>query len=380
MVTRGRGLDILLTFDSSQEQTRLQNKDMASSTILRVSAMVGFAILLQACISKPHQTSPRIAFTEIPQCDADNSGRQEHIGGSVIGFRPGQQVVLYARRGNWWLQPLPSQPFTPIQSKAVWSNATHLGTEYAALLVNPGFHPPPVLAQLPKLDFDVLAVASSKGQDTKPSYLAFSGYEWRIRNAATSRGGKNFDAAKNAWVDASGLLHLRISREAHDWTSAELSLTRSLGYGTYSCTVRDSFHLEPAAVFSIFTWDYSARAQDSFNSEMDIEISRWGDPSSKNAQVQVQPYYAAANVFRFSAPAGVLTHSFQWEPNKVIFTTRAPRRGTAPSQLVSQHIFTSQVPFPGMESLRLNLYPFRGAKVALTHGAEIIIENFEYLP
>ena len=26
-----------------------------------------------------------------------------------------------------------------------WTNATHLGTEYAALLVAPGYHPPPAL-------------------------------------------------------------------------------------------------------------------------------------------------------------------------------------------------------------------------------------------
>ena len=46
----------------------------------------------------------------------------------------GQQIVIYARSGKWWVQPLVSHPFTALQPGAKWTNATHLGSEYAALL------------------------------------------------------------------------------------------------------------------------------------------------------------------------------------------------------------------------------------------------------
>jgi len=47
---------------------------------------------------------------------------------------------------------------------------------------------------------------------------------------------------------------------------------------------------------------------------------------------------------------------------------------------VAEHVFTSGVPSPGIESVRMNLYFFRGAKSGLQNGAEVVIERFEYLP
>ena len=41
----------------------------------------------------------------------------------------------------------------------------------------------------------------------------------------------------NAWTDASGALHLQITRKSGRWSCAEAELTRSLGYGTYIVVV-----------------------------------------------------------------------------------------------------------------------------------------------
>jgi len=87
-------------------------------------------------------------------------------------------------------------------------------------------------------------------------------------------------------------------------------------------------------VFGMFTWDYAGGEQG--NRELDIEISRWGDPMSKNAQYVVQPYYVAANVARFAAPEGKLTHSMQWENGRITFRTV---RGSGPGPVVAQLVF-----------------------------------------
>jgi signal transduction histidine kinase len=71
------------------------------------------------------------------------------IEGRVGGARPGQQIVLYARSGVWYVQPYADQPFTSIRADSTWTNSTHLGTEYAALLVEPGYSPPTVTERLP---------------------------------------------------------------------------------------------------------------------------------------------------------------------------------------------------------------------------------------
>ncbi len=345
----------------------------------RSAVLAVTSLLLVGCGLRQARNQPSIEFTRIPQ--ADEGGREKHdiIEGRVAGARPGQLIVLYARSGTWWVQPLVSHPFTKIQANSKWTNATHLGTEYAALLVDPAYRPPPSTTALPTPGGAVSAVAIAKGASSPPSVsVHFSGYEWRVRDAPSSRGGvNNYDPA-NAWTDASGALHLRIAKAAGKWTCAEVSLTRSLGYGTYSFVVRDASHLEPAAVFGMFTWDYSGADQN--YREVDIEISRFGDPASKNAEYVVQPYYVPANVARFAAPSGALTHSFHWEPGRVSFRTVRGSQAGGGARAVAEHVFTSGVPSHGIESIRMNLYVYGSAQVPLENGAEVVIEKFEYLP
>jgi len=333
-----------------------------------------------ACRWRRQENGPVIRFSRIPQADPNGRSRNDIIEGSVTGAREGQQLVLYAKSGKWWVQPLVNQPFTPLQKKTFkWTNATHLGTEYAALLVEPGFRPPPILDNLPGRGAQIAAVASVPGAAKPPSQtLRFGGYEWRVRDAPSSRGNFNYYDPANAWVDEAGALHLRIAKTGKGWTCAEISLTSSLGYGTYEYTVRDTSHMDPAAVFGMFTYDYSGGALN--NREMDIEISRWGAPANKNAQYTVQPYYVAANVERFQVPAGKLVHSLTWQEGRATFrTVRASSQGSR-GAVVAEHSFSSGIPTPGIESARINLYSFARGRQPQKDPAEVVVEHFTYLP
>jgi hypothetical protein len=344
------------------------------------SFLLLFCIVASGC-SRPSAASPTIEFTRIPPAVEGGSDKLDIIEGRVKGAGPEFQIVLYARTGNWWVQPLAGAPFTKIRPDSTWTNSTHVGTEYAALLVKSGFRPATTLDELPMPSGEVVAKAVVKGSEPEAGVsktLQFSGYEWRIRNAPSDRGGKNDYDASNAWTDSNGALHLRIAKIAGEWTCSEVSLTRSLGYGTYSFVVRDVAHLEPSVVFSMFTWDYAGT--DPNHREMDIEISRWGDPTSENAQYVLQPFYIPENASRFMLPPGELTHPFQREPGRVSFTTLRGAQGGKQARLIAEHVFTSGIPTPGVESVRMNLYIFRSAKETLQHGAEIVVEKFEYLP
>lgn len=323
---------------------------------------------------------PAVEFMRVPQAEANRTDKLDVIQGRVSGAKPGQQVVLYARAGAWWLQPLPNAPYTKIQPDSTWVNSIHLGTEYAALLVEPDYRPRATLEELPSPGGEVVAVATVKGAATPPSpMLQFAGYEWRIRTAPSSRGDTmNLYDPANAWTDADGALHLRIAGEPGKWTCAEVALTRSFGYGTYTFVVRDTSQLEPAAVLAMFTWDYAGG--DDNNREMDVEVSRWGDPGSKNTQYVVQPFHVPTNVARFDSPAGVLTHSFRWEPGRVTFRTGRGAASDARSGVVSEHVFTSGVPTPGVETVRIAIYVFGQTGRPLQNGAEVVVEKFEYLP
>ena len=331
------------------------------------------AVLCQACGRKHSGNTPSIEFTRVPQADPAGSGRNDIIEGRVTGGAPGEKIVLYAKTGKWWVQPLIDQPLTDLRPNFKWTNATHLGTHYAALLVKDGYRPQRVLDSLPQTDGNVLAVAVVPGAAQSPSPVVdFSGYQWRLRNAPSSRGGPNIYSPSNISVDEQGAMHLRISKTEKDWSCAEASLTRNLGYGTYEFVVRRLDTLEPAAVFGMFTYDYASGAL--FNREMSIEISRWGDPAKENAQYVLQPYYVAANVHRFKAPAGALTFSLHWEQGRAAFRTV---RG---STRVSEHVYTTGVPSPGIESIRVVLYVYRAAVVKLQHPMEVVIDRFTYFP
>jgi len=337
--------------------------------------------LLNGCRSHQATTEPSIEFTRVPPAAQGGSDKVDIIQGRVSGARQGQQVVLYAKSGSWWVQPLVNEAFTRIDPDATWINSTHVGTEYAALLVEAGYQPPTTLNSPPVVGPGVAAVAIAKGGSFGNSVthtLFFSGYEWRIRNAPSDRGGLNYYDPGNAWTDPDGALHLRIAKVSGQWTCAEVALTRSLGYGTYSFVVRDSSRLESAAVFTIFTWDYAGT--DPNHREMDLEVSRWGNPTIENAEYVIQPFYLAENVSRFALPSGVHTHTFRWEPGRVLFRTVRGSEDNGKARAIAEHVFTSGVPSPGIESARMALYVYGGANVPLQKGTEVVIEKFEYLP
>jgi hypothetical protein len=335
--------------------------------------------LLSGCQSPQAHVEPSIEFTKLPPSGEGSPDKFHLIEGRVTGAQPGQRIVLFARSGLWWVQPAADQPLTVIQADSRWKNHTHPGSAYAALLVTPEYRPPTTAKVLPEKGGAILAVAMVEGERlTRPALktIHFSGYEWELRQAASNRGGTiNAHDPANVWTDSKGFLHLRIARKEPDWTSAEVSLSRSLGYGSYRFVVRDVSQLEPAAVFSVFTWDDSGPPR-----EVDLEISRWGETTGKNAQYVIQPYYVPANVIRFMAPAGILTHSFSWAPGRMSFKTVRGSASGPGSNVIAEHTFTSGIPLPGSELIHMNLYVYDNKSNPLKHGSEVIIEKFEYLP
>jgi len=339
--------------------------------------------LLSGCHSRQSKAGPSIEFTKIPPAAQGGRERVDTISGRVIGARPGDRIVIYARSGPWWVQPWPEAPFIKINPDSTWSTQTHLGWEYAALLVDSTYHPAPTMDVAPVQGGPIITVVITKGVgslSTDYSKVHFSGYDWLVRTISSDRGGmNNLYAGDNAWVDASGNLHMRIKKEGDKWSCTEMKLTHSLGYGTYITTVRDTSRLEPAAVLSMNTFDDWGGAQ--HYREWDVEISRWGDAKNKNnAQYAIQPFYVPGNVAPFVEPAGTLTHSVRWESGRATFKTVRGSSMSPNAPLVSEHVFTSGVPTPGQETFQLILYVVPSNTDPLQKGTEVVVEKFEYLP
>jgi hypothetical protein len=345
-----------------------------------------FILTMLACTLQfgCHSGPPTIEFSKIPPAAQGGRERVDVISGSVSGARHGQKIVVYARSGPWWVQPWPNQSLLPIHWNSTWNTTTHLGFEYAAMVVEPGYHPPATMDVLPGVGGPIVTIQTVKGtgsgQAAPTVPLAFSGYTWNVRTIAGDRGGlNNLYDADNAWTDSGGALHLRIKKRAGKWSCAELEIERSLGYGTYRVTVRDTSQLEPSAVLSMLTFD--DWGGDQHYRELDVEMSRWGDANTKNnAQFAIQPFFVPGNVVPFAEPAGTLTHSLHWESGRASFrTVKGPdMREGAP--LVAEHVFTSGVPSPGQERFLLMFFVVGSEKYPMQNENEVVIEKFEYLP
>ena len=353
-------------------------------SIGKALSIVAVCVALSACRSQQATSTPTIVFSQVPAENSDAPQQAPILAGRVTGARRGQRIVLYARiEGRWAIQPYPSEPFTKIGNNGDWAGSTHLGSYYAALLVEDGYSPAALTESLPAVGPGVAAVAIVNDRGTAdvlppPKTINFSGYEWALSSGFIYRAGsRNFFDPANVWTDANGALHLRISGSPNQWSAAELKLTRSLGYGTYRFQVRDISHLEPSAVLTLVSWDGVGTEQN--RRELDVELSRWGYMNNDNAHYVVQPYYVPANIVRFQIPAGIFTHLFHWEPGQVTFATAAGSGGPK-DPLLKQHVFTSGVPAAGNESVRISLYVFDKGQVPLKNGNEVVIEKFEYLP
>jgi hypothetical protein len=352
------------------------------------------SFVLTGCHSSSKISAPTLAFSKVPAADQESPYRTDIgesdyktdiIEGRVTGARPGQRIVLYANTdGRWGLCRQSGQPFTNIETDGRWKASIHLGIQYAALLVDPTYNLPEQTESLPIVGNGVLALAVVNGEGPapvlpSPKTLNFSGYEWTTSTGPIFRAGaRHFFDPANVWTDERGALHLRISGSSGKWSSAELKLARSLGYGTYRFHVRDVSHLEPSAVLSLITWD--GVGTESARHELDVELSRWGYLDHTNVDYVVQPYYVPANSVAFRAPPGLYTHSFRWEPGKVTFSTVAGSGNAGDDRVINQHVFTSGVPSPEGESVRIALYVFHQGPIPLKNENEVIIDKFEYLP
>jgi hypothetical protein len=332
-----------------------------------------------ACSRNP--PTPSITFTRIPPAAKGGPDVLDTVEGRITGVRPGQRLVIYARSSVWWVQPDPNVPYIDIRNDSTFSTKTHLGTEYAALLVEPDHQPPTTLERLPPEGGSVvrlLIVPGDPKAKAERHTLRFAGYEWIIRAAPSDRGGPNqFDPA-NAWTDAQGAVHLRIAGAPGRWTCAELTLTRSFGYGVYTFALDDISTLDPAARFAIFTWDGPAIAQ--YGREMAITIGRHGERPQDNARYVIEPIDLPGNRSNFFAPAGLLTHQLRWEPGRATFRTFRGAHGAGNARPLAEHTFTSGVPAAGNETIRFSLYVSRNNPTPMQKPAEVIVRRFTFEP
>lgn len=108
--------------------------------------------------AKDSETGPNIKITEVPSKGAGTEP-MESIAGTVSGVTVTEcKVVVFAHTNTWYVQPWIDSYDTEIKGKT-WRTDTHLGYEYAALLVKSSYKAPATTGKLPDIGGSVLAIA-----------------------------------------------------------------------------------------------------------------------------------------------------------------------------------------------------------------------------
>ena len=337
--------------------------------------------------------SPQILLTNVPAF-----GSSTDLSGSVTGVNPSAcavAVFIFIPSAGWWSKPFCDPQLTVIHPDGSWTADITTGgvdnqaTKITALLVATNYNQACVTGAgiLPtNVTAQALASATVIREDPNLRWVSFSGYDWSVKTAPGMLGpGPNYfsDSTNNVWLDAQGQLHLRIMNVSNQWQCAEVMSARTFGYGSYRFELGSDVNaINLNAVLGLFTYGedpgYAHR-------EIDVECSRWSNSFDiNNAQFVVQPYDTPGHWARYPVPGGLSdsTQLFTWETNKITFQSqRGPYApNPAPGNLVTNWVYTLDVPQTGDEVVHLNLWLYNTVPPQGNVPVEFIIKSFQFVP
>lgn len=220
----------------------------------------------------------------------------------------------------------------------------------------------------------------------------FSSYTWYIKSGTALGPGPNNWNANNVTSDVNGL-HLKITPTANSsgsWDCAEVSTTVNLGFGTYEWVVEGNLDFAPEVVLGLFNYLYVKSPNRS--SEVDIEVSHWGDKNYANIlnySVWYPKPVGGASHYNTDFPlpdpttaTTVTRHLFTWKSNSVSFRSYYGTDSAAlpfASRDFTPASPTKYIPQSAMP-VHINLWVFRGTAVypGTQELAAITIKSFAF--
>ena len=239
--------------------------------------------------------------------------------------------------------------------------------------------------------------------------MYFSGYHWQVKNYESYPWGPgdNFFSARRSdvFVDSTGFLHLRLAEHGGKWYSTEVITEEETGYGVYTFVIEGNVDALPHnTVIGMFTWDDSSYFSQC-NSELDVEIARWGDSTQANPLLySVQPVWSAGHFPERSYTVsttpqqlnGITAHRIIWTDSLITwkswerfadspfligswsFDLNNPPRRKEENGNISNYIV---IPAPGPDThARINFWMLDGGPPADGQEHEIIVRRFSYEP
>lgn len=232
------------------------------------------------------------------------------------------------------------------------------------------------------LPFPTVAALTAGAPQQPPLTLKWSGYTWKVRGAGVGGPGPNEWDAAGVWVDAKGLLHLKIRNVGGKWRCAELYTAKALGMGTYEFQVVGAIDkFDPNIVLGLFDYPTPGIGPDGTN-EIDIEFARWGNPAWPNGNWTVYPASvgpkSTSHTFEFSLHGTGTTHRFTRTATSVAYTALEDDKPFQ-SWTFAPPDPARQVPQAALP-VHLNLWLFQGKAPVDGKEVEIVVTKFSYKP
>ena len=238
----------------------------------------------------------------------------------------------------------------------------------------------------------VLLLPMSHAQADKT--IEFGGIRWNVRDQNASGPGPNNWNPDNVWLDEKGWLHLRITppaRAGELWQCAEIYTDEAYGFGRYQWQIVGRPDLfDPQVVFGLFNYTRPEIGPNGTN-EIDIEFSRWGNPSYPNGNYTIWPALpnngdelstSIAKTFEFKLGGVNSTHTFDWSPMGVEFWSRDGHNDGGRSHGHWRYVSTQpkkEIPQQALP-LHLNLWLADGKPPRDGKAVEIVVRSFSFLP
>jgi hypothetical protein len=214
--------------------------------------------------------------------------------------------------------------------------------------------------------------------------LSFSGYTWNARNGRGGPGPNHWNS-ENAYVDGRGYLHLKITQVNGQWSCAEVTLTESLGFGTYQFQLigrPDKF--DRNVVLGMFNYG----GADGIN-EIDIEDGQFGRANANRGNFTVYPskrlsgYENATTTYPLSLSGTSLTQRFHWTSSQILFQSLHGHHDDNTNEF-SRWLFQPKnakdyIPQTALP-IHINLWLARGNAPTDGKPVEIIISSFKLTP
>lgn len=231
-----------------------------------------------------------------------------------------------------------------------------------------------------------------------------------VKENSTACGpGNNFFTSNNVQVSGSDLI-LQYKQNNGVWSASEVRVVlpqaqMPFNYGIFQFSVQSisviasngtvvSNELPPDITLGMFTWDSMENyaVHENWNHEVDIEISRWGNATNKDAQFLIQPDIKGPQWTRFftgpdgSFDEGGHVYEINWAPDVMSWYSDA-NGGTSftyTSQIAQETGTTDYIQcLPANIEIRINLWNYLGPVQPTLESdqyVEVVIDNFSYTP